>query len=370
MDVALLVLNYNGRALLQQCLPSVVAAAARSRYACRVYVVDNDSRDDSCALLAAAFPQVGIIHARNRGLCSYNDVLQRLDCRVALLLNNDICLDPGAVDPLVEPLLQPPRAGQPPTFLTAPLCWQLDGRTCEGLKTAVTWRWGLVQATGRFPGHESVCHVPDETASAGAVMAVDRAAFVRLGGFDPLFLPGRLEDLDFCFRAFVAGYRARFVPQAVAYHHGAASFQAAFGADGCRHLALRNTLLFQWKNLRHPAHHLRQALGWLLRAVRDVLRAPWTGRAARFAFLRAWRDAHRRWREHIAARDAPPHRHAAHDTLPRAARLSAERAFFRRYHPRVLLRAAGAVPTHGDGARAAWDGAGLPLQGTTLEAVR
>ncbi|MCI0683282.1 MAG: glycosyltransferase, partial [Gemmataceae bacterium] len=228
--VAVLVLNYNGRALLEECLPSVLAAAEASRHLCRVIVVDNDSADGSIEFVAGRFPQMEIVRRPNRGLCSFNDVLATLSSPVAVLLNNDIKLDEACLDPLVDPLLgrapgesspvKQDREAAPRCFLTAPRCWLFDGVTYEGFKTAVRWRWGLVQATALFAGHQDGIDVPGPTASAGAAMAVDRQLFLELGGFDTLYLPGRIEDLDFAFRGYLAGYRALYVPQAVAYHRG------------------------------------------------------------------------------------------------------------------------------------------------------
>jgi len=286
MLIHVLVLNYNGRRLLAECLPSVLKAARASRHRCEVAVIDNDSRDVSVPWLGEHFPGVRIICRPNRGLCSFNDVVPSLEGPVAVLLNNDIRLAPDCLDPLVEPLLEPERDGDSPCFMTAPLCWDFDGGY-EGFRTAVRWRWGLVQATALFPGHESASGRPGLTASAGAALAIDRRKFTELGGFDPVFLPGRLEDLDFAFRGFAAGYHARYVPAAVAWHRGMATFGAVYGPDACDQLALRNTLLFQWKNLRTPGSLLRQALGLPMRLLLDQLRAPVAGRGRRWAFTRA-----------------------------------------------------------------------------------
>lgn len=332
MRVPLLVLNYNGRRLLAECLPSLLAAAAASRHDCRVVVVDNSSTDDSLAFLAAKFPEVEIVRQPNRGLCSYNRVLAESNDPVAILLNNDVVLDEGAIDPLVEPLLiggtertaQPGGRSPVECFLTAPLCWRFDGVTYEGQKTAVEWHWGLVRATSLFPGHEVGMHLPGLTASAGAVLAVDRAKFLVLGGFDPVYLPGRLEDLDFAYRGYLAGYRARHVPEAVAYHRGQATFAAAYGAAGCDELALRNTLLFQWKNLRRPGHIARMAAGIPLRLLWDVVRAARQPRERRFAFWRALAAAWKRRGQLRSAMFRP------------ADAPEAEREFFDRFHPRAI----------------------------------
>ena len=139
MDVAVLILNYNGRRLLEANLPSVISAAEKAGCPCLVGVVDNDSTDDSCRWLAGEYPDVHVWRQPNRGLCSFNEVLAGRHARIALLLNNDIKLDAGCIDPLVQPLMQA-RVGQSPCFLTAPLCWLFDGQTYEGQKTAVRWR--------------------------------------------------------------------------------------------------------------------------------------------------------------------------------------------------------------------------------------
>ncbi len=282
MLVHVLILNYNGRRLLAECLPSVLRAAETSRHRCDVAVVDNDSTDDSVPWLAEHFPRVRVIGLPNRGLCSFNDVVPTLEGPVAVLLNNDIQLDAGCIDPLIDPLVADSQC-----FMTAPLCRRMDDDTYEGFKTAVCWRWGLVQATALFPGHEAAIDRPGLTASAGAAMAVDCRKFVELSGFDPLYLPGRLEDLDFAFRGSMAGYHARYIPEAVARHRGMATFAEVFGRDGCDALALRNTLLFQWKNLRHSRHLLRQCMALPLRLAWDVCRSASAPRRRRWVFLRA-----------------------------------------------------------------------------------
>jgi len=350
MDVELLVLNYNGRTLLEACLPSIVEAAARSRHACRVSIVDNGSTDDSLAWLAEHYPSVRIFACENEGLCSFNRVLAQSSAQVAILLNNDIRLAADAVDPLVDPFADALGEGsrlssdQAPCFLTAPLCWQWDGHTLEGFQTAVRWRWGLVQATGRFDGAETICHVGGETAAAGAVIAVDRQLFLSLGGFDRRYLPGRIEDLDFAFRGHMAGYRAVYVPESVAWHRGAASFGPEFGDAGCLRLAYRNTLLFQWRHIKHPAHRLRQAAATPLRLAADVCLAPLVPGERRFLFTKAWWEARRLYQEERKQLAADATCNDAHEQPPQVSRreqLARELAYFRRFHPAAMLQRAG-----------------------------
>jgi GT2 family glycosyltransferase len=285
----ILVLNYNGRDLLAECLPSLVEASRRAPVPCGVSVVDNDSTDESLDYLAAQWPSIEVIREPNRGLASFNAVLARRDEPVLFLLNNDVKLDPGAVGPMLAAFDEHPDA-----LFSAPLCWTFDGRDYEGMRTRVRSRFGMVQGLCRIPGHEEAAVRPDLTASAGPVLAVNRAKFLALGGYDPIYFPGRIEDLDLGFRGWMAGWRGYYVPASVAYHRGFGAFGPAFGPGGCDRLAARNTLLFAWKNLSGP--RLAGHLAWLpARLARAVL----TGR---LGFVRAFAEALARLGRAIEAR--------------------------------------------------------------------
>jgi len=306
----ILVLNYNGRELLGECLPSLVAAAAGSPVPCAVSVVDNGSTDGSTDLLAREWPGVAVIREPNRGLASFNAVLARLAEPVVLLLNNDVKLASGAVGPLLNAFRDHPDA-----LFAAPLCWSFDGREYEGMRTRVRTRFGLVQGMSRVPGHKGLVGHPDLTAAAGPVLAVDRARFLAMGGYDPVYFPGRIEDLDLGFRGWMAGWKGYYVPDSVAYHRGFGSFGPAFGRSGCDRLAARNSLIFAWKNLggRRLAGHL----GWLPVRLAGAL-VP-----GRSAFASAFLGALARLGPVLAAR-----RELAVGSAPWVAR---QEAFFRRF---------------------------------------
>jgi GT2 family glycosyltransferase len=194
------------------------------------------------------------------------------------LLNNDVKLDRGAVGPLIRALEEHPDA-----LFSAPQCWTFDGQAYEGMRTRVRMRYGLVQGRCRVPGYEQAVDQPDLTASAGPVLAVDRARFLALGGYDPLYFPGRIEDLDLGFAGWVRGWKGYYVPESVAYHQGFASFEPEFGRAGCEHLAARNSLLFAWKNL--TGRKLFEHLAWL------PARLAYAVARRRSTFLAAFRDA-------------------------------------------------------------------------------
>jgi GT2 family glycosyltransferase len=273
-----LILNYNGRALLRECLPSVLAAAAAAPMPCRVSVVDNGSTDGSLEELALHWPSVPVIAHANNGLASFNQVLTELNEPAIVLLNNDVKLHSNAIGPLIDALESNSDA-----LFSAPQCWTFDGSSYEGMRTFVRMHFGMIQGLCRVPGHERTVDVAGLTASAGPVLAVDRQKFLALGGYDPMYFPGRIEDLDLGFAGWMRGWRGYYVPRSLAYHKGFGTFQQAFGKAGCDRLAARNTLLFAWKNLR--GRWLLEHLTWL------PVRVLWAITRGRFEFLRAFGDA-------------------------------------------------------------------------------
>jgi GT2 family glycosyltransferase len=306
----ILVLNYNGRELLRECLPTIVEAARRSPLPCSVSVVDNGSTDGSAEYLARAWPDVKIRREPNQGLASFNRVLPMLTEPVVLLLNNDVKLDPDAVGPLVQAVQEHQE-----TLFAAPLCWGFDGMVYEGMRTRVRMRFGMIHGMCRVPGHERLVDRPDLTAAAGPVLAVDRQKFLELGGYDPVYFPGRIEDLDLGFRGWMAGWTGRYVPESVAYHRGFGSFGPAFGRGGCDRLAARNTLIFAWKNL--SGRILAEHLAWLPVRLAHALAV------GRTPFLRAFLEALARLGPVLTARHAM--------AVGRGTWETRQEAFFRRF---------------------------------------
>jgi len=79
--------------------------------------------------------------------------------------------------------------------------------------------------------------------------AFDRQKFLVLGGYDDLYLPGRLEDSDLCFRAWKKGWTLFYEPSSIVYHKGAMAFNERFGETGTLRINHRNAFLFVWKNI-------------------------------------------------------------------------------------------------------------------------
>ena len=100
-SVAIVILNWNGRHFLEQFLPSVTASTYINK---RVIVADNASTDDSVLFLQQYFPQVEIINnPSNEGFAKgYNTALQQVDSDYYVLLNSDVEVTPGWIEPIID----------------------------------------------------------------------------------------------------------------------------------------------------------------------------------------------------------------------------------------------------------------------------
>jgi GT2 family glycosyltransferase len=103
------ILNWDGKHLLEECLPSVIAAVRKADGDHRILVVDNGSRDGSVAFVRASFPEVRVLELdRNYGFVGGNNRgVQTIDTDIVVLLNNDMIVDPDFLRPLLAGFTDP-----------------------------------------------------------------------------------------------------------------------------------------------------------------------------------------------------------------------------------------------------------------------
>jgi GT2 family glycosyltransferase len=212
MPVALIVVNYNGRHLLEQCLTSLLA---QDYPAYSVLLVDNASQDGSPDYVQQRFPGIRVLRNKyNAGFgAGANSGLCATAAEIAVLLNPDIEVRPDWLRKLVGPLIADPQAGIAGCKMYYP-----GGRTIQHAG-------GYITCPQAFPGHYGL-HEEDSGQYdtprdvdyvIGAVLAVKRETLARIGLFDEGFFLF-YEDVDLCTRAKQAGYRVIYVPDAVAVH--------------------------------------------------------------------------------------------------------------------------------------------------------
>ena len=215
VSVSVVIPSWNGCALLVACLQSLAAQTFRDF---EIIVVDDASTDNTAETVARDFASVRLVrHEKNRGFCgAVNTGIREARGEHIVLLNNDMTLAPDFLQALVA------EAEQSKAALVAPLIlWQDQPDVIYGAGDR-QYRSGRPESIG-FHAPQSGFTFEDDVfgVCAGAAL-YRREVFDRLGVFDETF-EVYFSDSDLSFRARLAGYRARFTRDAIAYHVGSAS---------------------------------------------------------------------------------------------------------------------------------------------------
>lgn len=250
-EVAVLVLNWNGRTLLQQFLPSWLAHTPD--YA-DLIIVDNGSTDDSVSFLQEHYRDVHLLaFEENLGFAGgYNRAIEELDYQTVILLNSDVELTSGWLDQPMQLLNSSPEIAAVQPTLRA----QRSPKDFEyaGAAGGFIDRLGYPFCRGRIfdtieEDRGQYADSVDLFWASGACLIIRRAVYREVGGLDTLFFAHQ-EEIDLCWRLNARGWRIVSAPQSIVYHVGGASLSA----DSPRKVFLnfRNNLLMIYKNLPAP----------------------------------------------------------------------------------------------------------------------
>lgn len=261
--IAIVILNWNGAAMMRRYLPTVVKYSAGEA---TVYVADNASTDDSLLLLEADFPGCKVIKLdRNWGFAEgYNKALAQIEAEYYLLLNSDIEVTHHWLTPLLEFMDAHPEAAacQPKLLSLADRdCFEYAG-ACGGFID----RYGYPFCRGRiFDTVERDGGQYDYRQeifwATGAAMMVRSADYWRAGGLDGRFFAHN-EEIDLCWRLRLMGRKIFCIPESCVYHVGGGTLSK--GNPMKTFLNFRNNLTMLYKCL--PENELRHVMRvrWVL----------------------------------------------------------------------------------------------------------
>ncbi len=264
MKTAVIILNWNGLGLLEKYLPGVVETC---RDVARVIVADNASSDTSVSWIRNNFPEVEIIsNATNEGFArGYNTALEQVKAEYFLLLNSDVEVTPGWLEPMVNYLDSRPSVAVCQPKIRAVM--QRNTFEYAGAAGGYLDAFGYPFCRGRMFGDlendegQYDNPVPVFWAS-GACMLIRSKVFKEANGFDAVFF-AHMEEIDLCWRIRNKGHEIMCVPASVVYHVGGATLPK--NNPGKTLLNFRNNLSMLYKNL--PGNRLFPVL--LLRLVLD-----------------------------------------------------------------------------------------------------
>jgi len=261
VKVAVVILNWNGRNLLEKFLPGVIRNSAGEA---AVYVADNCSTDDSVAYLKNNFPDTGLILLeKNHGFAGgYNECLKNIDASYFILLNSDVEVTPGWITPVIEMMEKDHSIGacQPKILSHA----QRDYFEYAGAAGGYLDYYGYPFCRGRiFTSIEKDTGQYDDVQqvfwASGACMFIRASVFKDLKGFDDTFF-AHMEEIDLCWRIQRNGFKVMYHPGSVVYHVGGGTLPKSNPRK--TYLNFRNNMLMLHKNL--PSSRLFPVLVWRL----------------------------------------------------------------------------------------------------------
>jgi N-acetylglucosaminyl-diphospho-decaprenol L-rhamnosyltransferase len=227
LDLSIVIVNWNTKDLLRDCLSSVYAS--EGDFAFEVVVVDNCSQDGSASMVGDEFPLVHLIESEVNGGYAYanNLGLRRLVARYYLLLNTDTMLPPSALQDMLGFMDTHPEVG-----IAGPKLVMADGsldlacrRSFPTVENSCYKLFGLSRLfpnSRRFGAYNLTYLDPDEASEVdsvvGAFMMVRAEVVEEVGGLDEEFFM-YAEDLDWALRAKQAGWKVYYYPEVTVLHY-------------------------------------------------------------------------------------------------------------------------------------------------------
>jgi GT2 family glycosyltransferase len=246
-QVAVVILNYNGKSWLEKFLPFVIQYSGHAH----VVVADNHSTDGSVAFLREKFSSVDCIEiSSNLGFCGgYNFALKQVKEKYYVLLNSDVEVTPGWIEPLVTLLENNPAiAAAQPKVLS-----YFDRTMFEyaGAGGGFIDSLGYPFCRGRIfdqlePDHGQYNDTRQVFWATGACLFIRSECYHQLGGLDEDFF-AHMEEIDLCWRLQRVGYQIYYQGLSTVYHVGGGTLATSHPQK--TYFNFRNGLSLIYKNM-------------------------------------------------------------------------------------------------------------------------
>ena len=239
-SVSVVIPNYNGLHLLEEYLPSVLAALKHSGADYEIIVSDDASTDDSLEFLKKNYPLIkttqsesnkGFSHTANRGI-------QLASKTLVLLLNSDIKLKEDYFSP------QWKYFDKPDTFGVMGSIWSEDGTRLMDAAKYPTWKGAQLRSTVNYQFADKRSKGCFTLFLSGANALVDRKKLIQLGGFDERYSPYYMEDVDLSVRAWRNNWKCFYEEESVCYHKFSETISKHNSKSLVKRVSRRNKFIF------------------------------------------------------------------------------------------------------------------------------
>ena len=244
-EVAVVILNWNGKTFLEKFLPKVIEFSPNAE----IIIADNQSLDDSVQFLQENYPSIQIIiNESNGGFAKgYNDALKKVKAKYYLLLNSDIEVTEGWLEPLVESLKIEDVVACQPKILSFDQKNQFEhAGACGGFldKNYYPFCRGRILENTEIDKNQ-YDFVQEIFWASGACLLIQADIFHKLGGFDEDFF-AHMEEIDLCWRLKKRNYKIYVNPNSIVYHVGGGTLN--YMSPFKTYLNFRNSLFMILKN--------------------------------------------------------------------------------------------------------------------------
>ena len=249
MKIAIVILNWNGKKLLELFLPTIVKYSSLDFVT--IYIADNASTDDSINYIKSNNKEVNIIqNHKNGGFAKgYNDALQHVDADIYALVNNDIEVTENWLNPIIQIF-----NSEENTVVIQPKILDFKYKThfeYAGAGGGFIDNYGYPFCRGRiFESAEEDQHQFDDTSdifwASGACFFIRASVYHQVNGFDEDYFAHQ-EEIDLCWRVQNLGYDVKYVGKSKVYHVGGATLNETNPHK--TFLNFRNSLFSLVKNL-------------------------------------------------------------------------------------------------------------------------
>jgi GT2 family glycosyltransferase len=254
-DVSIVIQTFNASELTKKCLSALSANTFGYRY--EIIIVDNGSNGSAPehvqALAAVDYRMVYLQAEFNFGE-GCNAGAQQAKGEYLVFLNNDVSVNFGWLNPLIETLNGYPDAGAAGARALHP-----DGGLQEAGAFVDSDGFSIQVGTDKpyHPEEETKIRIVDYCSAA--CLAIPKALFSRLGGFDPIFRPAYYEDADLCLRIAGAGKRVYCCPQSTVVHIKNSTARIVWSAEELKAVVESNRQRFlrrwgPWLRARGSGH--------------------------------------------------------------------------------------------------------------------
>lgn len=253
MSVAIVILNYNGKAFLEKFLHKVIATSPEGE----IYVADNGSTDNSLAWLKTNYPSIKRIESPNNlGYAGgYNFALKQINADFFVLLNSDIEPKQDWLKNLITYFQSNPNVAAAQPFILS--YHEPDKFEYAGAAGGFWDRYGYAFCRGRIFDSLEPQQQQYESGlvhwATGACLMIKSNAYWEVGGLDSYFF-AHMEEIDLCWRLQRAGHDIAAVSSSEVYHVGGGTLPQ--GNPQKTYLNFRNNLILLYKNLE-PSKRFR-----------------------------------------------------------------------------------------------------------------